>query len=119
MILKTEMKTAALAAGLVLGAASVALQAQDLSESQQVTQNTSGDMAARVKIALHSDPALYDKHIDVSMEKGKVVMRGFVMSAGDMEKAIKAASKTVGPKNFVNKITIKKSDDINSDNSNG
>jgi osmotically-inducible protein OsmY len=71
-------------------------------------------MAARVKQALDSEPALNDKHIDVSMEKGKVVMRGFVDSAGDLTKAIRAANKTAGEKNVVNDLKIKTHDETKS-----
>ncbi len=121
MIFKKSVRAVALATTLGLGTMSVGVQAQDAvssSDSQQTNTNRSDDMAARVKQALHSDPGLYDKHIDVSMEKGKVVMSGFVNSAGDMQKAVRAASKTAG-KNMVNKLTIKRSDDANSDNAGG
>jgi len=122
MILKTRVGTAALAATLVITTVCVAAQAQSplsSSDSAQTTQDRGGDMASRVKRALHADPALNDKHIDVSMQNGKVVMTGFVLTSTDMVKAIRAAGKAAGPKNVVNKLTVNSSDEVNSDNSNG
>lgn len=114
MILKKSVGSIALAAAIGLGALSVGVHAQNTAgDDRQMAQDRSGDMAARVKQALHSDSGLYDKHIDVSMEKGKVVMRGFVDSAGDLEKAVKAANKTAGANNVVNDLTIKRDDDLN------
>lgn len=122
MILKTRVGTAALAATLLMATVCVAAQAQSplsSSDSAQTTQDRGGDMASRVKRALHADPALNDKHIDVSMQNGKVVMTGFVLTSTDMVKAIRAAGKAAGPKNVVNKLTVNSSDEVNSDNSNG
>jgi osmotically-inducible protein OsmY len=122
MILKTRAATAALAVAVVMATACVAAQAQSplsSSDSAQTTQDRGGDMASRVKRTLHADPALNDKHIDVSMQNGKVVMTGFVLTSTDMVKAIRAAGKAAGPKNVVNKLTVNSSDEVNSDNSNG
>ncbi len=116
MILKKRVDSIAYAAVLGLGMLSAGVHAQNqLSSdgSRQTAPSRSADMAARVKQALHSDPVLYDKHIDVSMEKGKVVMTGFVNSAGDLQKAVHTANETAGAKNVVNKLTIKQSDDSN------
>jgi osmotically-inducible protein OsmY len=90
------------------------IEAQNAPTGSESSQFSGNDMAARVKQALHSDPALYDKHIDVSMEKGKVVLRGFVDSAGDLQKAVRTANKTVGEKNVVSDLTIKTRDATNS-----
>jgi osmotically-inducible protein OsmY len=112
MNLKKIVGTVGFAATVGLGILSVGVHAQDsLSSSQQTSPSRTGDMAARVKQALHSDPALYDKHIDVSMEKGKVVLTGFVTSTDDLHKAIRAANETAGAKNVVNKLTIKEGGD--------
>jgi osmotically-inducible protein OsmY len=45
------------------------------------------------------------------MEKGKVVLTGYVTSTGDLHKAIRAANETAGEKNVVNKLTIKEGGD--------
>jgi osmotically-inducible protein OsmY len=38
------------------------------------------ELKKRVKAALHKDPYFYDEHVTVSVEKGVVVLRGFVFS---------------------------------------
>jgi osmotically-inducible protein OsmY len=114
MILKKSMGTVGFAAAVGLGVLSAGVYAQDdatSTGSHQTAPSRYGDMAARVKQALHSDPALYDKHIDVSMEKGKVVLTGYVTSTGDLHKAIRTANETAGEKNVVNKLTIKEGGD--------
>jgi osmotically-inducible protein OsmY len=116
MILKKNAGAVVLAAAVGFGTLTVGAYAQDAlspSDSRQTARDHNDDMAARVKRALHSEPALNDKHIDVSMEKGKVVMRGFVTSAGDLQKAVRAASKTAGEKNVVNELTIQRNDEVN------
>jgi osmotically-inducible protein OsmY len=110
MNLHKSMSTIGLAAVLGLGLVSVGVHAQDgyaSSGGQQSAPSPNGDLTARVKQALHSNPGLDDKHIDVSMEKGKVVLKGFVTSAQDLEKAVRAANNAVGEKSVVNNLTIK------------
>jgi osmotically-inducible protein OsmY len=116
MVLKITAGIVSLAAVVGLGTLSMEAYAQDAptaSDSSQSVQNSSGDMAARVKQALHAQPALNDKHIDVSMKDGKVVMAGFVNSQGDLVKAIRTAGKTAGSKNVINELKIKRDDDLN------
>jgi osmotically-inducible protein OsmY len=101
-------------------ASSGMVQAQNVpspGDNPQTTQSQGSDMAARVKQALHSEPALNDKHIEVSMDKGKVVMKGFVNSAGDLQKAVRAANKAAGAKNVVNDLKIKTRDETQTNTS--
>jgi osmotically-inducible protein OsmY len=110
MNLQKSMSTMGLAVALGLGLASVGVQAQDgyaSSGGQQTVSSPNGDLTAQVKQALHSNPGLDDKHIVVSMEKGKVVLNGFVSSAQDLQKAIRAANDAVGEHRVVNNLTIK------------
>lgn len=119
MMIQKGIGAVSLAVIVALGV-SATVQAQSAlspSYNPQTTQYRGNDMAARVKQALHSDPGLYDKHIDVSMEKGKVVMKGFVNSAGDLQKAVRAANKAAGEKNVVNDLTIKTHDETNTSGS--
>lgn len=121
MTLMTNFQSAALAVVLVMST-SAAVHAQNSpspADSPQQRHDSGGETAARVKRALHSDPTLLDKHIEISMDQGNVLMTGFVDSAGDMEKAVKAANKAAGSTKVINKLTIKRSDSVNSDNSNG
>jgi osmotically-inducible protein OsmY len=115
MMFKKSVGAIALAAAVGLGTLSVAVHGQNSlspGNGSQTAEN-SGDMAARVRQALHSVPALNDKHINVSTEKGKVVISGFVDSAGDLQKAVKAANKTAGAKNVVNELTVQSHDQAN------
>jgi len=112
MNIHKSMSTMGLAAVLGLGLVSmgVPVHAQDgyaSSGGRQAAPSPSGDLTARVKQALHSNPGLDDKHIDVSMDKGKVVLNGFVSSALDLQKAIRAANDAVGEQKVVNNLTIK------------
>jgi osmotically-inducible protein OsmY len=116
MMIKKTAGIVSLAAFIGTGMFAMGVQAQNApsaSDNSQSAQNTGDDMAARVKQALHAQPALNDKHIDVSMKHGKVVMTGFVTSQGDLQKALRAADKAAGSKNVVNELKIKKDDELN------
>ena len=66
-----------------------------------------GELAKRVKAALHADPYFYDKHVTVSVEQGAVVLRGFVYSDWDLQDAIRIASKAAGDRRVVDNLAIK------------
>lgn len=115
--MKSNRILSAISVAAVIGMSSIAAHAQNAPSygdnppsAQKYSEN---NMVARVKQALHSEPALNDKHIDVSMKNGKVVMKGFVDSQGDLEKAVRAANKTAGGKNVVNELTIQRHDESN------
>jgi osmotically-inducible protein OsmY len=61
----------------------------------------------RVKAALHADPYFYDKHVTVSIEGGRVVLRGFVFSDWDLRQALRIARETAGDKPVVDNLSIK------------
>ncbi|MDB6084350.1 MAG: hypothetical protein JWN43_2231 [Gammaproteobacteria bacterium] len=113
MSFKKSMGAVGFAAVVGLGVISAGVHAQDphASTGSQQAPSTDSDLTTRVKNALHSDPGLYDKHIDVSMEKGKVVLRGFVTSAEDLQKAMRAATAAAGDGKVVNNLTIKEGGD--------
>jgi len=68
-----------------------------------------GELAKRVKAALHADPYFYDKHVTVSVEQGAVVLRGFVFSDSDLRDALRIASKAAGDRRVVDNLSIKQS----------
>ena len=108
---------AAVSLAAVVGFVSVSMgayaqNASSATGTAQTAQNSS-DMVSRVKEALQAEPALTDKHIDVSMKNGKVVMKGFVDTAGDLEKAVRAANKAAGAKNVINELTIQRQNEPN------
>ena len=68
-----------------------------------------GELEKRVKAALHSDPYFYDEHVTVSVERGAVVLRGFVFSDSDLRDALRIASKAAGDRRVVDNLSIKQS----------
>jgi osmotically-inducible protein OsmY len=61
----------------------------------------------RVVAALHSDRYFYDAHVTVSVEKGDVVLHGFVTSDWDLLDAMRIARKAAGNHRVVNKLSLK------------
>jgi hypothetical protein len=66
-----------------------------------------GELAERVKAALHADPYFYDEHVTVSVEQGAVVLRGFVFSSWDLRDALRIAGKAAGERRVVDNLSIK------------
>ena len=75
--------------------------------TQSAGSNADEKLAKRVKDALHSDPYFYDEHVTVSVEKGAVVLHGFVSSEWDLRDAIRIASKAAGDRRVVDNLSIK------------
>jgi hypothetical protein len=64
-------------------------------------------LADNVQAALHADPYLYDKHIEVSIEHGDIALRGFVSNYEDMISAKKIAIKAANGRRMVDYLSIK------------
>ena len=77
------------------------------SRSEPANQPTDEILANRVQTALHVDPYFYDKHVTVSVEKGSVVLRGFVASAWQLQDALRIARKAAGDTPVVDNLSIK------------
>lgn len=75
--------------------------------AQGANQPTDEIVANRVQTALHVDPYFYDKHVTVSVEKGSVVLRGFVASAWQLQDALRIARKAAGDTPVVDNLSIK------------
>jgi hypothetical protein len=71
-------------------------------------QSSPADMqlADQVQAALHADPFFYDRHVTVSVEQGKVVLRGFVSNGGDLNRAKSIAAKAAGGRPVVDYLSI-------------
>ena len=69
---------------------------------------TDGELATRVKGALHAAPYFYDEHVAVSVEHGEVVLRGIVFSDSDLVDAIRIASKAAGNRRVVDDLSIER-----------
>jgi len=69
---------------------------------------TDGELAMRVKGALHAAPYLYDEHVAVTVEHGAVVLRGIVFSDSDLFEAIRIADKAAGDRRVVDELSIER-----------
>jgi osmotically-inducible protein OsmY len=65
-----------------------------------------GDLAERVRSALQAAPYLYDRHIDVSVRDGQVVLTGFVFSDWDLHDALRIASDAAKPHRVIDDLYI-------------
>ncbi len=65
------------------------------------------DVVQRVKSALRSDQNISDKHIEVSMEKGRIVLRGFVFDDSDRRHALQLAREVADGRKVVDYIELK------------
>jgi len=60
----------------------------------------------QVAAALHADPYLDDKHINVSVERGIVVLSGLVFDDWDLRTALRTARKASGHDPVIDGISI-------------
>jgi osmotically-inducible protein OsmY len=60
----------------------------------------------RVALALQEAPYFYDGHVNVSIEKGDVVLRGLVFSDWDLRDAIRIATKAADGRRVVDDLSI-------------
>jgi hypothetical protein len=65
------------------------------------------EIKERVQVALHADPYFYDRHVTVSIEKGAVVLRGFVFSDWDLREAIRIAGQAASGRRVIDNLSIK------------
>jgi len=73
----------------------------------QAADSPSDELRKRVTAALHADPYFYDEHVSVSVEKGAVVLRGFVFSDWDLRDALRLARSAAGDSTVVDNLSIK------------
>lgn len=76
------------------------------SENQVANQQADEVLRNRVKTALHTDPYFFDRHVTVSVEKGSVVLNGFVFSGTDIVDALRIARKAAGNTPVVENLSI-------------
>jgi len=74
--------------------------------AQGAAQPGDEDLGNRVKTALHTDPYFYDRHVTVSVEKGSVVLRGFVFSGWELQDAVRIARKAAGNARVIDDLSI-------------
>jgi osmotically-inducible protein OsmY len=73
----------------------------------QAADSKNDELRKRVTAALHADPYFYDEHVTVSVEKGAVVLRGFVFSDWDLRDALSIAKKAAGDIPVIDNLSIK------------
>jgi osmotically-inducible protein OsmY len=76
------------------------------STMRRAVQPGDEDLGNRVQTALHADPYFYDKHVTVSVEKGSVVLRGFVFSGWELQDAVRIARKAAGNARVIDDLSI-------------
>ncbi|HEY2533531.1 MAG TPA: BON domain-containing protein [Xanthobacteraceae bacterium] len=90
-----------------LGLAACASNAR-VPATRVATQSSYADvqLADNVQAALHADPFFYDRHVTVSVERGKVVLRGFVADGEAIISAKRIAAKAAGGRPVVDYLSI-------------
>ena len=73
----------------------------------RVRRGSDADVAARVKGALHPNPTLDSRHIDVAVEHGEVHLKGFVQDNRTLLAANQVATKAAGDRKIINELIIK------------
>jgi osmotically-inducible protein OsmY len=72
----------------------------------QTANQPAEDLMNRVKTALHNYPSLDDAHVTVSVDKGSVVLDGFVLDSQDLVDALRVARKAAGNARVVDNLSI-------------
>jgi osmotically-inducible protein OsmY len=62
----------------------------------------------RVRAALHAEPFLYDRHIDVTVEGNAVVLSGIVFSDWDLLDALRIAREAAGNRPVVDNLSLER-----------
>jgi osmotically-inducible protein OsmY len=76
------------------------------SATQTANQSADEELMNRVKTALHDNPSLDDAHVTVSVEKGSIVLDGFVLDSQDLIDALRVARKAAGNARVVDNLSI-------------
>lgn len=72
------------------------------------TQTADEELRRRVTAALHAQPYLEDRHINVSVHGGTVEVSGFVYSLADLVDAVQTATASAGGVPVVNRLWIER-----------
>jgi osmotically-inducible protein OsmY len=78
-----------------------------VSASVDTSAAKSEKLRGRVAAAMHEDPYLFDKHIEVGVANKAIVLRGFVLSAWDLREAIRVARMVAGKTPVIDELSIK------------
>ena len=96
-----SVRAAFLSVSLALGGGVMTATASPQSQSAE-------DEALRQRVAqsLQEAPYFYDAHVNVTIEKGAVVLRGLVFSDWDLRDAIRIATKAAEGRRVVDNLSI-------------
>jgi osmotically-inducible protein OsmY len=89
------------------GACTFVQNSQEPASPARAPAASDAELAARVKAALHSS-AVNDAHIDVFIENGNVVLRGFVEDTRALLDALQAAKQAAGGRKIIDAMSIMK-----------
>lgn len=89
--------------GVVMGAASPAAAAASIARPLSAEDEA---LRQRVVLSLQEAPYFYDGHVNVTIEKGAVVLRGLVFSDWDLRDAIRIATKAAQGRRVVDNLSI-------------
>jgi osmotically-inducible protein OsmY len=110
MILRKNILRVGLAAALLACASVAAAQNEPNAGSsslQPTALDSDTDVATRVKAALHADTHVYDRHVDVAVKSGDVVLSGFVSTDWDERSVVRIATTAAGGRKVVDNLKIK------------
>jgi osmotically-inducible protein OsmY len=91
------------AAGLM---ALALLASSGVGASEERASAADEQLRDRVDTALSSDPYFYGAHVIVAVEKGSVVLRGFVLTDWDLRDAIRIATRAAGGRRVIDDLTL-------------
>jgi osmotically-inducible protein OsmY len=82
------------------------LSATSAASTSQDTDAANQQLQKRVAAALHAQPYLDDRHIDVSVQGGVVVLSGLVYSGWELRTALGTAKRAAGHSRVIDSLTI-------------
>ncbi len=97
---------AGIAAVLIALSAAAACTYAQSSPQSAAAREADAELLARVRSALHADPNFYDGHVDVTIEKGNVVLTGLVQNNRELLYALQIATKAAGGRKVIDALTI-------------
>lgn len=97
--MKQQLAAAGLAALALLACSGVGAYEERATAADRLLKDN-------VDQALSSDPYFYGAHVTVSVENGRVVLRGFVFSDWDLRDAIRIATRAAAGRRVVDDLTI-------------
>ena len=78
------------------------------STSAEAAAVVNRELSERVRAALHAEPYLYDRHVDVTVEGDAVVLRGVVFSNWELQDALRIARKIAGNRPVVDNLSLER-----------